>query len=153
MSKKRCTRIATAPSLRKTQSFRGIWLCPKFSPELSTKQILTSEYVKGVTIDKALDLPQPVRNALARSIPSIDLKELFDWRFVQSDPNFGNYLYDDSGSNRVINLIDFGASREYSKEFVSRYMKIVWAAANEDRKTVLEESTRLASSRGMRQKK
>ena len=43
----------------------------------------------------------------------------------------------------MINLIDFGASREYSKEFVSRYMKIVWAAANDDKETVLEESKAL----------
>ena len=116
---------------------------PKVFKEFSTKQILTSEYVKGVTIDKALELPEPIRNAIARSILVLTLRELFEWRFVQSDPNFGNFLYDDSGSHRVINLIDFGASREYSEDFVSRYMKVVWAASNGDRQTVLDESIAL----------
>jgi aarF domain-containing kinase len=116
---------------------------PKLYPEYCTKQILTSEYVKGVTIEKALDLPEPVRNAIARSILVLTIRELFQWRFVQSDPNFGNYLYDDSGPQRIINLIDFGATREYSEDFMNRYLKVVWAAANGDRAVVLEESMAL----------
>ena len=59
-------------------------------------------------------------------------------RFIQSDPNFANFLYDDP--KRTINLIDFGAARQYSKKFVDGYMKLVWAAANEDRQTILEIS-------------
>ena len=59
-------------------------------------------------------------------------------RFIQSDPNFANFLYDDP--KRTINLIDFGAARAYSKEFVDGYMKLVWAAANEDKQTILEVS-------------
>ena len=62
----------------------------------------------------------------------------FFCRFIQSDPNFANFLYDDS--KRTINLIDFGAARAYSKEFVDGYMKLVWAAANEDKQTILEVS-------------
>lgn len=129
--------VAADPDLSKNMQ------TPKVFHELSTKQILTSEYVKGVTIDKALELPEPVRNAIARSILVLTIRELFQWRFVQSDPNFGNYLYDDSGPQRFINLIDFGASREYSEDFVTRYMKVVWAASNGDRQTVLDESIAL----------
>ena len=63
---------------------------------------------------------------------------MFFRRFIQSDPNFANFLYDDP--KRTINLIDFGAARAYSKEFVDGYMKLVWAAANEDKQTILEVS-------------
>ena len=104
---------------------------PLVYPELSSPQILTSQFVEGVSIDKALDLPQVVRNAIARSILILTIRELFEWRFIQSDPNFGNFLYDDSGEKRVVNLIDFGASREYDKAFVDKYLRTVWAAANE----------------------
>ena len=69
------------------------------------------------------------------------MKELFEWRFVQSDPNFANYLYDHP--RRMINCIDFGASREYSKEFVDGYIELVWAAANKDRETLLYASRKL----------
>jgi len=66
------------------------------------------------------------------------LRIWFFRRFIQSDPNFANFLYDDP--KRTINLIDFGAARAYSKEFVDGYMKLVWAAANEDKQTILEVS-------------
>ena len=37
--------------------------------------------MKGVTIDKALELPEPVRNAIARSILVLTVRELFDLAF------------------------------------------------------------------------
>lgn len=36
---------------------------------------------------------------------------------MQTDPNFANILYDEATG--TLNLIDFGASREYPAEFVS----------------------------------
>ena len=118
---------------------------PEVFPELSTRQVLTSRFVHGVTIDKTVGLPQSVRNAIARTVLISTMRELFEWRFIQSDPNFGNYLYDDVSDpvKRTIHSIDFGASREYPKPFVDGYMKIVWAAANQDRATVLAVSKEL----------
>ena len=75
---------------------------------------------------------------IARTILIITIRELFEWRFIQSDPNFGNFLYDDA--TRTINMIDFGAARNYSKEFVSSYMELVWGAANDDKEKVLKVS-------------
>jgi predicted unusual protein kinase regulating ubiquinone biosynthesis (AarF/ABC1/UbiB family) len=39
-----------------------------------------------------------------------------------------------------INLIDFGASRSFSKTFVDKYIRIIHAAANNDRTGVIEWS-------------
>lgn len=39
-----------------------------------------------------------------------------------------------------MSLIDFGACREYKKEFVDGYFRLVWAAANRDEDTILEVS-------------
>jgi len=111
---------------------------PEIYNDLSTNRILTSKLVPGIPIDKAITLSQSIRNALARTILIITIKELFQWRFIQSDPNFGNFLYDDN--KRIINMIDFGAAREYSKKFVDGYMKLVWAASNNDRNEVLNIS-------------
>ena len=79
-----------------------------------------------------------VRNAVGRAMLVATVKELFEWRFVQSDPNFANYLYDHS--TLTIHCIDFGATQEYSQLFVDRYLKLVWAAANDDQATLLELS-------------
>ena len=118
---------------------------PEVFHDLSTKQVLTSRFVPGVTIDKTINLPQSIRNAIARTILINTMRELFEWRFIQSDPNFGNFLYDDVTDpvKRTIHMIDFGASREYPKPFVDGYMKIVWAAANKDRDTILQVSREL----------
>jgi aarF domain-containing kinase len=68
---------------------------PRVYEEHSTKKILTSELVPGVSIDKAVSLPQDVRNAIARTMLIMTIRELFEWRFIQSDPNvsyaFGVY--------------------------------------------------------------
>lgn len=114
---------------------------PEVYPELSTSRILTSRFVAGESIDKAAKLPQNVRNAIARTMLILTIRELFEWNFIQSDPNFANFLYDNE--NKMINLIDFGAARKYEKDFVDGYMKLVWAAANKDRDTIVKVSTDL----------
>jgi aarF domain-containing kinase len=114
---------------------------PKVFSDLSSEQVLTTEFVPGVPIDRTANLSQKTRNAIARTALIQTIRELFEWRFIQSDPNFGNFLYDHP--TRTVNMIDFGAAREYSKEFVDEYVKIVWAAANKDTDTILDSSTKL----------
>ncbi len=60
---------------------------------------------------------------------------------MQTDPNWGNFLYD--VRTRTTYLIDFGAAREYDKEFVRGYLNIVTANANRDETTLMEESIRM----------
>jgi aarF domain-containing kinase len=111
---------------------------PKIYTELSTKRVLTSEWVDGIAIDKTVQLSQSTRNDLARTVLTMTIKELFEWRFMQSDPNYGNFLF--NVDKNMINLIDFGAARKYSKSFVDGYMKLVWAAANNDKDTIYSVS-------------
>lgn len=42
---------------------------------------------------------------------------------MQTDPNWSNFLYDES--EKSINLIDFGAARDYPKHFVDDYLRMV----------------------------
>ena len=114
---------------------------PLVYTELSTDRVMISQLVPGIALDQCVHLDQEERNAIARTMLYLTMKELFVWRFMQTDPNFANFLYDKM--NQKINLIDFGAAREYSKTFVDGYMHIVWAAANEDRDTLLDQSRKL----------
>ncbi|KAJ1439368.1 ubiquinone biosynthesis protein [Ochromonadaceae sp. CCMP2298] len=111
---------------------------PQVYSELSSSRVLTTELVPGEPVDLAVKFPQAVRNAIARTVLIATIRELFEWRFIQSDPNFANFLYDDP--SRTINMIDFGAARRYSKDFVDGYMKLVWAAANKDREMIKDVS-------------
>ncbi len=127
--------ILKDPILRKHVSV------PKIFPELSSKQVLTSSFVSGVPIDKAAVLSQQVRNAIARAMLVMTIKELFEWKFMQSDPNFSNFIYDHT--TFTIHCIDFGAAREYSDQFVEGYIELVWAAANSDEEKLMEMSKQL----------
>eukprot|EP01023_Acetabularia_acetabulum_P033069 TRINITY_DN30926_c0_g1_i2.p1 TRINITY_DN30926_c0_g1~~TRINITY_DN30926_c0_g1_i2.p1 ORF type:complete len:445 (-),score=98.42 TRINITY_DN30926_c0_g1_i2:2380-3714(-) len=114
---------------------------PEVEPSLCTKRILTSEFVPGVSIDKVRELPEEVRNAVGSRLLELTLKELFEWRFMQTDPNWGNFLYDQDQD--MLHLIDFGAAREFPKAFVDDYLRMVVACANLDRDEVIKRSIRL----------
>ena len=52
-------------------------------------------------------MDQSVRDAVGTTLLELTLRELFVWRFMQTDPNWGNFLFD-APSGRL-HLIDFGA--------------------------------------------
>ena len=109
--------------------------------DISSKRVLTTELVSGVPIDKVALLNQETRNYVGTKLLELTLKELFVFRFMQTDPNWSNFLYDEA--KKTINLIDFGAARDYPKSFVDDYLRMVLACANDDRGTVIEMSKRL----------
>jgi aarF domain-containing kinase len=123
------------------QLHRERFVVPDVYKELTTPQILTSDYVKGGTIDKVSHLDQQERNRIASNILYLTMQELFVWRFMQTDPNWGNFLYD-MGS-RTTYLIDFGAARKFDKTFVDGYLRIVCANANRDEETLMAQSHKL----------
>lgn len=84
---------------------------------------------------------QEVRNHVARLMLRCTINELFDWRFMQTDPNWGNFLFDRETGK--MSLIDFGACREYRKDFVDDYLKLVWSAANQDDAEIMRVSQKL----------
>jgi predicted unusual protein kinase regulating ubiquinone biosynthesis (AarF/ABC1/UbiB family) len=58
-------------------------------------------------------MDQGTRDMVGAWLLRLTLRELYGWRFMQTDPNWGNFLYD--ASARRLNLIDFGAAKEYPK--------------------------------------
>lgn len=53
---------------------------------------------------------------------------------MQTDPNWSNFLYD--ASSKKLMLIDFGATRFYTKQFMDNYLKIIIAACENNRDLV-----------------
>jgi aarF domain-containing kinase len=74
-----------------------------------------SEFVNGVPIDRLTEFPEQIRLSVGERMMFLALNELFAWRYMQTDPNWGNFLYD-AQRDRIC-LLDFGACREYSKAF------------------------------------
>ncbi|XP_051146134.1 protein ABC transporter 1, mitochondrial [Andrographis paniculata] len=115
--------------------------------ELSSRRVLTTELVPGSPVDKVALMDQETRNYVGRKLLELTLMELFVFRFMQTDPNWSNFLYDEA--EKTINLIDFGAARDYPKHFVDDYLRMVLACANKDQEALIEMSRKLGFLTGM----
>ncbi|KAG7223058.1 hypothetical protein INR49_015817 [Caranx melampygus] len=111
---------------------------PEVIDELSAKRVLAMELVQGVPLDSCVDLDQETRNQICFNILQLCLRELFEFRFMQTDPNWANFFYN-AETNKVV-LLDFGACRSYAESFTDDYIQVVHAASVGDRATVLSKS-------------
>ncbi|XP_042269499.1 atypical kinase COQ8B, mitochondrial [Thunnus thynnus] len=111
---------------------------PEVIDELSGRRVLAMELVQGVPLDGCVDLDQETRNQIGFNILQLCLRELFEFRFMQTDPNWSNFFYN-ADTNKVI-LLDFGACRGYPESFTDDYIQVVHAASVGDRATVLSKS-------------
>ena len=60
---------------------------------------------------------------------------------MQTDPNWTNFLW--NPISRQLNLVDFGATRVYSKEFVNNWFQLLQAAVTDDRDACMAWSLKL----------
>ncbi|XP_012888077.1 PREDICTED: aarF domain-containing protein kinase 4 [Dipodomys ordii] len=111
---------------------------PAVVKELCTRRVLAMELAGGVPLDQCQGLSQDIRNQICFQLLRLCLRELFEFRFMQTDPNWANFLYD--ASSHQVTLLDFGASREFGTEFTDHYIEVVKAAADGDRDRVLQKS-------------
>ncbi|KAK2703730.1 atypical kinase COQ8B, mitochondrial-like [Artemia franciscana] len=124
---------------------------PEVVDELSTGQIYTAEYIEGLAIDKCAELDQETRNYVGEKLLKLCLMELFDFQFMQTDPNWANFMY--NPDEKIIYLLDFGASREYPRSFVDKYLKVIEGASRNDRDQVLKYSQELGFLTGYESKR
>lgn len=103
---------------------------PQVLPELSSRHLLTMTYMDGSPIERLAEQPLEIRNHAVSLLFSLLFKELFEFRLVQTDPNFANYLY--QLDNQKLVLLDFGATREYSASFSEGYRQLFSAALQYD---------------------
>ncbi|KAM9002365.1 atypical kinase COQ8A, mitochondrial [Sarcophilus harrisii] len=111
---------------------------PEVVDELCSPHVLTTELVSGFPLDQAEGLSQEIRNEICYNILVLCLRELFEFHFMQTDPNWSNFFYDPQ--QHKVALLDFGATREYDQSFTDLYIQIIRAAADRDRETVLKKS-------------
>jgi aarF domain-containing kinase len=114
---------------------------PAVVTELCTSAIMASELAPGVPIDRVRDLPQEERDYIGTQLLRLTLRELFEFRLMQTDPNFANFLYD--ADSRKLTLIDFGAAKVYPTRFVDEYLRMIASCARRDGAGVLAASREL----------
>lgn len=134
--------IKYATLLQQHPTLSQFFYVPRVYRNLCTSQLLVTEYVRGIPIDHitnpALKIPLAFRSYAAEQLMTLTLTELFDWCFMQTDPNFSNFLF--NAEDNTVYLLDFGAARTYPTSFVEDYLEVVAAAARQDREMILKKS-------------
>uniref|UniRef100_A0A8D3C0V6 Atypical kinase COQ8A, mitochondrial n=1 Tax=Scophthalmus maximus TaxID=52904 RepID=A0A8D3C0V6_SCOMX len=111
---------------------------PEVIEELSSSHVLTTELVPGFPLDQAESLTQELKNEICHNILNLCLRELLEFRYMQTDPNWSNFFYDPQ-SHRVA-LLDFGATRGFDLSFTDLYIEIIRSASEGDNEGVLKKS-------------
>ncbi|HHX8315416.1 TPA: ABC1 kinase family protein [Vibrio diabolicus] len=106
------------------------FVVPKIHTESCSDSVLAMEFIDGVPIEHIEHYDQSTRDFVMHSLLELLFRELFEFKMVQTDPNFANYLYIES--TRQIGLLDFGATREYSERFSAGYRKAFASVVNND---------------------
>ncbi|XP_078130192.1 atypical kinase COQ8A, mitochondrial isoform X1 [Sander vitreus] len=111
---------------------------PEVIEELCSSHVLTTELVPGFPLDQAENLTQELKNEICENILTLCLRELLEFRYMQTDPNWSNFFYDPQ-THRVA-LLDFGATRGFDLSFTDAYIEVIRSAAEGDREGVLKKS-------------
>ncbi|KAI5966346.1 uncharacterized protein KGF55_000655 [Candida pseudojiufengensis] len=144
-----CDYIREAQNLIRMREFLKddeVFTVPRVFHNICGEHVLTMEKMKGIEIVKG-NWDQSTKNWIATNIMRLCLLELKEFKFMQTDPNWANFLYNQETNK--IELLDFGAARDFSEDFITNYVKVLRAAVKKDAKRVEEISHDLGYLTGL----
>jgi predicted unusual protein kinase regulating ubiquinone biosynthesis (AarF/ABC1/UbiB family) len=112
---------------------------PDVINELTTQHILSMTFEDAVPLDHVRTTSQESRDYVVDSIIQLVLREVFEFQFVQTDPNIANYLF--NSDQRQVVLLDFGACRQYSDDIVTAYRNLLSSAIHDDREGMISAAS------------
>jgi predicted unusual protein kinase regulating ubiquinone biosynthesis (AarF/ABC1/UbiB family) len=119
------------------------FVVPDVHDDLTTSRVLAMDRILGVPLEDVMgpEHPQEMRDEIAARLLELVFRELFEFRLLQTDPNFSNYFLLPDG--RTLGLLDFGATREISRELSERYRELLRAVLQGDRRGVRKASVEI----------
>ena len=109
-----------------------VFRVPAVHDDLTTQRVLAMDYVAGERLEAlgGPDVPQAVRDRVGTELERLLFRELFEFRMMQTDPNFANYLY--RPEDGTIVLLDFGSTIRFEPAFTENYRRICVALIDDD---------------------
>ncbi len=101
------------------------FLVPQPYEALSGRRILAMDFIPGRSIETLENEPQDVRNPIMIALLNLVLRELFEFGYMQTDPNFANYRWQPDSGKLV--LLDFGAARPIPPATIAAYTRLMKA--------------------------
>ncbi|RIK07420.1 MAG: hypothetical protein DCC49_10205 [Acidobacteria bacterium] len=102
---------------------------PGVVDELSTRRILTQDYVRGRGFYEVLDDPQDLKNRYGEAIYRFVFGSMHMFGIFNGDPHPGNYFFHDDGS---VTFVDYGAVKYFSESRMADLVAYVLAGASDD---------------------
>ena len=108
---------------------------PKVFPELSTRRLLTMDWLEGRPVLHYKEAPIEDRNTIAKCMFRAWWYPFSQYGVIHGDPHLGNYtaFEDDSGRPAGINLLDYGCMRTFDPKFVQGVIDLYNGLLNNDR--------------------
>ncbi|KHN94638.1 ABC1 protein [Metarhizium album ARSEF 1941] len=119
----------------------NVFAAPNVHLEACGRQVLTMDFMDGVGVTRVTSFTPEQRDWIGTQVMRLCLREITEFRFMQTDPNWTNFLYDARRGKLV--LLDFGASRDYPEAFVRQYVQLLDAASRSDGAAIKDLSERL----------
>ncbi len=122
---------------------------PRVYDELSTRGVLTMEYLHGPKLSQAMTtMPEAGKQHLANSILENGFKQLFEDGLFHGDPHPGNLLIleGEPADKPVLALIDFGLVGRITKQMADTLVSLIVAVAIKDSESVARMLYRLGSA-------
>lgn len=119
----------------------GQYLTPDIVEQLTSEQVLTMTYLEGKPLTELTHLPQQQRNEIFSDLLSLFLREVFEFRLLQSDPNMANYRYQEDEKKLV--LLDFGATRHVEAQLSEQYIEVIASEIAGDRAAAFHTLTEM----------
>jgi predicted unusual protein kinase regulating ubiquinone biosynthesis (AarF/ABC1/UbiB family) len=92
---------------------------PKVETALSTRRLLTLEWLDGTKLLTHKDAPLEVRNRIATAMFHAWWRPFAHVGVIHGDPHLGNYtVFGDGGEAQGLNLLDYGCVRIFPPAFV-----------------------------------
>lgn len=107
------------------------FVIPEPVSELSGPKVLAMDFVSGKPIEALAGEPQDKREHAMAALFELVLRELFEFGFMQTDPNFANFRWQHE-TGRIV-LLDFGAARAIDVRTVHAYRDLMRAGLAQDR--------------------
>jgi predicted unusual protein kinase regulating ubiquinone biosynthesis (AarF/ABC1/UbiB family) len=100
--------------------------------KLSTRRLLTMEWLDGRGLKAFETAPQEARNRIARLLFEAWWSPMTRLGVIHGDPHLGNYTF--AGEADRLNLLDFGCVRIFPPSFVGGVVQLFRALSSGDRK-------------------
>jgi len=102
---------------------------------LSSRRLLTMNWIEGRQLQEFTDAPAAVRNALAYNMFRAWYVPVYEYGVIHGDPHLGNYT---ARPDHTINLLDFGCIRVFPPSFIKGVIDLYFALRDDKPELALE---------------